>query len=107
MGDALISIAEAFFEQDRNAEALTLARAATFVTPDDPEGWLLVARVALAQDNPAEALRALEHVPADSPVAWTAGLCGRGRCRTRNSSTRRSALLETMAQRGADARRIP
>ena len=37
MGDALISIAEAFFDQERNAEALTLARAATFVTPDDRE----------------------------------------------------------------------
>ena len=34
MGDALLSISEAFFEQERNAEAMVLARAATFVAPD-------------------------------------------------------------------------
>ena len=98
MGDALISIAEAFFEQDRNAEALTLARAATYVTPDDPDGWLLVARVALAQENPAEALRALEHVPADSPVAWTAGLMRARALQDQEQFDAAVGLLETMAR---------
>jgi tetratricopeptide (TPR) repeat protein len=99
MGDALISIAEAFFEQDRNAEALTLARAATFATPGDGESWLLVTRVALAQENPAEALRALDRVATDSPVVWTAGLM---RARALQDLERHDdavALLETMAQR--------
>ncbi len=98
MGDALISIAEAFFEQDRNAEALTLARSATFVTPDDPEGWLLVARVELAQDNPAEALRALDLMPADSPFAWTAGLLRARALQDQEHYDDAVALLETMAQ---------
>ncbi len=98
MGDALISIAEAFFEQDRNAEALTLARAATFVTPDDGETWLLVARVALAQENPTEALRSLDQVPTDSPFAWTAGLMRARALQDDERYDEAVALLETMAQ---------
>lgn len=98
MGDALISIAEAFFEQDRNAEAMTLARAATFVTPDDAESWLLVARVALAQENPAEALQALDRVPEDSPVSWTAGLMRARAMQDQERYDDAVALLESMAQ---------
>ena len=98
MGDALISISEAFFEQDRNAEALKLARAATFVTPDEDETWLLVARIALAQDNPAEALRALDRIPADSPFAWTAGLRRARALQDLERYDEAVALLETMAQ---------
>ena len=55
MGDALLSISEAFFEQERNAEAMVLARAATFVAPKDDETWLTVARISLAQQNQPEA----------------------------------------------------
>ncbi len=102
MGDALISIGEAFFEQQRNVEALALARAATLVAPDDPDTWLLIARVGLAQENPAEALRALDQVPQDSPVSWTAGLMRARALQDEDRLDEAVALLESMSQEHPD-----
>jgi tetratricopeptide (TPR) repeat protein len=99
MGDALISIAEAFFDQERNVEALALARAATLVAPTDPDTWLLIARVGLAQENPAEALRALDQVPDDSSVAWTAGLMRAQALQDQERLDEAVALLERMSQK--------
>jgi tetratricopeptide (TPR) repeat protein len=104
MGDALISIAEAFFGQERNVEALALARAATMAAPDDADPWLLVARVGLAQENPAEALRALDQVPAASAVAWTAGLMRARALQDQERMDEAVELLEQMA--GAQPRQV-
>ena len=98
IGDALISIAEAFFDQERNVEALALGRGATLVAPDDADTWLLIARVSLAQDNPAEALRALDRVPDDSPLAWTAGLMRARALQDQDKVDDAVALLEQMAE---------
>ena len=61
--------AEALSSQDGNAQAMVFARAAAFLTAADAETWLLIARIALDRDNPSEALRALDRISADSPVA--------------------------------------
>ena len=98
MGDGLVSIGEAFFDQERNVEALALARSATLVAPGDPDGWLLIARVGLAQENPAEALRALEQVPDDSPLAWTAGLMRARALQDLERLDEAVALLERMSE---------
>jgi tetratricopeptide (TPR) repeat protein len=98
MGDALISIGEAFFDQERNVEALALARAATLVAPKDPDTWLLIARVGLAQENPAEALRALDQVPDDGPVGWTVGLMRARALQDQERLDEAVVLLERMSQ---------
>ncbi len=74
MSDALTGISEALSDQDGGGQALPYARLAQFVTPEDGEVSLLIARIALDQDHPDEALRALDGVTADSPVAWSAQL---------------------------------
>ena len=97
MGDALLSISEAFFEQDRNIEAMRLARAATFAAPDDAEAWLLGARIALAQDNPGEAIAMLDRAPATGPVAWSAGLVRATALEDEDRFDEAIKLLEEMA----------
>jgi tetratricopeptide (TPR) repeat protein len=99
MSDALLSISEAFFEQERNVEAMKLARAATLVTPDDPDCWLLAARIALAQSNPAEALRALDRIASGSPLDWSAGLVRARALEDQERIDDAVALLDSMAQR--------
>lgn len=98
MGDALLSISEAFFDQDRNVEAMKLARAAGFAAPDDAEAWLLAARIALAQDEPGEAIALLDHVPADAPVAWSADLLRATALEDEDRIDQATALLEEMAK---------
>ena len=73
MNDALVEVAEALSEQEGAAQALLYARLASFVRPEDPGAWLVIAAVALRQDNPEEALRALDRVAPDSPEARQAG----------------------------------
>lgn len=97
MGDALLSISEAFFEQDRNTEAMRLARAATFAAPDDAEAWLLGARIALAQDSPGEAVAMLDHAPATGPAAWSAGLVRATALEDEDRFDEAIKLLEDMA----------
>ncbi|HEY0012262.1 MAG TPA: hypothetical protein VGB79_05360 [Allosphingosinicella sp.] len=52
--------------------ALSFARLATFLAPENSETWLIVAELLGAQDRHAAALSALAHVPADDPFAGTA-----------------------------------
>ncbi len=99
MGDALLSISEAFLDQERDVEAMKLARAATFAAPDDAEAWLLGARIALAQDNPAEALRVLDLAPASGPLALSAGLVRATALEDEDRFDDAVALLEDMATR--------
>ena len=65
-------------------QALAYARLAPFVTPEDGEVWLLIARIALdaGSSEPRRCGRSTECRP-DSPVAWSANLAaGAARCRT-------------------------
>ena len=80
-------------------EAMKLARAATFAAPDDAEAGCSVARIALAQDNPAEALRVLDHAPASGPLAWSAGLVRATALEDEDRFDDAVALLEDMATR--------
>ena len=97
MSDALTGIAEALSSQDGNAQAMVFARAAAFLTPADAETWLLIARIALDQNNPGEALRALDRVPADSPVAWSAGLARARALQDLKRNDEAVRLLQSMA----------
>jgi tetratricopeptide (TPR) repeat protein len=100
MGDALAGIAEALAEQEGGTQALLFARLATFVAPADGEGWLLIAGTALQQDNAAEALRALDHVPAESPLHWQAGLA---RARALQSLDRGEEAVQLLQQMADEA----
>ncbi|MFL5337035.1 MAG: tetratricopeptide repeat protein [Geminicoccaceae bacterium] len=102
MGDALLSISEAFFEQERNAEAMVLARSATFVAPRDDETWLTVARISLAQQNPTEALAALDRISASGPTAWAAGLARARALQDLNRPDEAVKLLESMAEQAPE-----
>jgi tetratricopeptide (TPR) repeat protein len=103
MGDALTGIAEALGDQQEGAaQALLFARLASFVTPDEGEPWLLIAGAALQQDNPEEALRALTRVPADSPVAWQAGLARARALEAADRTDEAVRLLERMAGEAPD-----
>ncbi|MEK0084713.1 tetratricopeptide repeat protein [Benzoatithermus flavus] len=97
MSDALSGIAEALAEQEGHTQALLFARLATFLTPDDGEGWLLIANTALQQDNAAEALRALDHIRADGPLGWQAGLTRARALQSLDRGEEAIRLLQTMA----------
>lgn len=74
MADALIGVAEALGEQQGTAEGLLLARAGSYVAPEMPDTQLVLARLLLIQDKPAEAARTLERIDRGSPQAWSARL---------------------------------
>lgn len=79
--------------RDRTATAaLHFARLATFVTPRQPEAWLLTADLLLRQKQPALALGALQPVPDRDP--WT-----------RLAASRRAAALAQL-DRWDDARAV-
>jgi tetratricopeptide (TPR) repeat protein len=102
MGDALAGIAEALSEQEGSTQALLFARLATFVAPEDGEGWLLIASTSLQQDNAAEALRALDHVPAESPLGWQAGLVRARALQSLDRGEEAVRLLEDMAEQAPE-----
>jgi tetratricopeptide (TPR) repeat protein len=58
--------------QEVRPVALSFARLATFLAPENSESWLIVAELLGAQDRHAAALAALGNVPADDPFAATA-----------------------------------
>ncbi len=97
MSDALTGIAEALSSQEGNAQAMLFARAASFLAPDDGETWLLIARIALDQNNPGEALQALDHVPADASVAWIADLTRARALQDLKRTDEAAKLLQAMA----------
>lgn len=70
MADALLSLAGALDAQNASAQALILARLASYLEPTNGEVALLIAEISLSQDNAAEAVEVLETVPADSVYAW-------------------------------------
>jgi len=103
MSDALVGIAEALGEQQEGAaQALLFARLASFVTPGEGEPWLLIAGGALQHDNPDEALKALDRVPAGSPVAWQAGLARARALEAADRTDDAVRLLEKMAGEAPD-----
>ena len=102
MSDALTGIAEALADQDGGGQALPYARLAAFVTPEDGEISLLIARIALDQEHPAEALRALDEVAADSPVAWSANLARARALQDLERTDEAVRLLGAMADEAPD-----
>lgn len=102
MSDALIGIAEALSEQEGGAQALLFARLAAFVTPEDGDAWFMIGRVALDQNDPNEAIRALERVPAASPLAWPARLLQARALQDLDRVDEAAALYERMASEMPD-----
>lgn len=74
IGDALLGLAAALYEQRIAGQALVYARLAGFMMPEAGDAWLLLGRIALAQRNPEQAVDSFGRVPADSPFAWEARL---------------------------------
>lgn len=102
MSDALTGVAEALTSQSGNAQAMVFARAASFLAPQDGETWLLIARIALEQSNPTEALQALDRVSADGPVAWPAGLVRARALQDLKRTDEAAKLLQAMADQAPD-----
>lgn len=102
MSDALTGVAEALTSQNGNAQAMVFARAASYLTPQDGETWLLIARIALDQNNPTEALQALDRVGADGPVAWPAGLVRARALQDLKRTDEAAKLLQAMADQAPD-----
>lgn len=97
MADALASLAGAFDEQGAQAQALVLARIAHFLAPAQGDTALLIARIHLRQENPAEAALVLDAVPADSLYAWEARLLRAQALATMEQADEAVAVLEEMA----------
>lgn len=72
--DVLLGLAELLRDQRVTTQALVYARLAAHLTPEAGDVWLAVGRIAQAQDDPEEAIRAFERVPENSPFAWDARL---------------------------------
>lgn len=100
MSDALVEVAEALAEQEGTVQALLFARLATFLRPEEASAWLVVAAVALQQENPTEALRALDAVPAGSPFARRAGFV---RARALDAAGRTEEALDLLERMSAEA----
>jgi tetratricopeptide (TPR) repeat protein len=58
--------------QEVRTVALSFARLATFLAPENSQAWLIVAELLGAEDRPEAALAAAANVPADDPFAGTA-----------------------------------
>ena len=76
MADALLSLAGALDAQNASAQALILARLASYLEPANGEVALLIAQINLGQDNAAEAVQVLDALPAQSVYAWEGRLVG-------------------------------
>ncbi len=74
IADALLGIAEALSQQRAAPQGLLFARLAAYLEPGRGDAWMLIGRIEQGQGNPAEAIRAYDTVPADSPFAWEARL---------------------------------
>jgi tetratricopeptide (TPR) repeat protein len=58
--------------QEARPLALSFARLATFLAPENSQSWLIVAELLGAEDRHAAAIAALGNIPADDPFASTA-----------------------------------
>jgi Flp pilus assembly protein TadD len=67
--DFLVRVATDLETQQVPDLALSFARLATFIAPDDSEAWLLVSRILAGKGRQAAALAALARVAADDPFA--------------------------------------
>ena len=69
LAEFLLAMAIDLRRQDVTALALSFARLATFLAPDDSEAWLIVGSLLAAQNQKGAALAALDHVGRDDPLA--------------------------------------
>jgi tetratricopeptide (TPR) repeat protein len=97
MADALASLAAAFDEQRAQAQALVLARLASYLAPGEADTALLIARLNLRQENAAEAALVLDDVDPDSLYAWEARLLRAQTLAAMEREDEAVALLEAMA----------
>lgn len=104
MADALLGLAEALERQRAGGQAIIYARLAALLDPELAEAWLLLADVFAEQDNHAEAVAALERVPATDPLGWDARLQTARLLHAQGRTDEAFALLEAMA--AERARRI-
>jgi len=97
MADALASLAAAFDEQGAQAQALVLARLASFLAPGEADTALLIARINLRLENAAEAALVLDAVDPRSLYAWEARLLEAQTLAAMEREDEAVALLEAMA----------
>jgi tetratricopeptide (TPR) repeat protein len=97
--DVLLGVAELLREQRVTAQALVYARLAAFLTPEAGDVWLAVGRIAQAQDDHDEAIRAFARVPAGSPFAWEAQLARADALEDQGKTEEAVALLRELADR--------
>ncbi len=96
--DVLLGLAQALRDQNIDERSLVLARLATFVRSDLAEAWFLIARLALAREQPALAVEALSRIPPDSPWARRARLLEADALVEAGEKARAVRLLRRMAR---------
>ena len=74
MADALLSLSRALSDQRANSQALIFARLGAYLSPEQGDIWLLIGQIALAQDDPEEAISAFRQIADGSPYKWDARL---------------------------------
>jgi tetratricopeptide (TPR) repeat protein len=98
MSDALLGVAEALSQQRAGAQGLLFARLAAYLEPERGDVWMLIGRIEQAQGNAAEAIRAYESVPGDSPFAWEAHLARAEALSAADRSDEAAAALRELAE---------
>ena len=91
VAEFLLRLALDLNAQDVRPLALSLARIATFLAPDNSEGWLIAAELLAIQERHGPALAALASISDDDPFAGTARDT---RTRLLLASGRREAAVE-------------
>ena len=97
MADALLSLAGALDAQNASAQALVLARLASYLEPANGEVALLIAQINLSQNNAAEAVHVIEALPAQSVHAWDGRLVGAQALATLDREDEALTRLDAMA----------
>jgi tetratricopeptide (TPR) repeat protein len=77
-GDAYGWLASELFDDERHAAARAVLERALAIAPDDLDLHKLAANLAMAQERPADAIVALQHIAAQRPreLEWVAALAG-------------------------------
>jgi tetratricopeptide (TPR) repeat protein len=98
IADALLGLAEALNQQRAGTQALLFARLAAYLAPERGDVWVLIGLIEQGQDNSAEAIRAFEAVPTDSPYSWEARLAEASALDAAGRERDAVATLEQMVQ---------